>query len=81
MSIVIRAHFDGKVIVPDEPVDLPLNQSMEVEFRIPEARLSNDEIKRRWAALKRLAARGVKGLNISDESLRRENMYEPPRGL
>jgi hypothetical protein len=22
----IRCHFDGKVIVPDEPVDLPVNQ-------------------------------------------------------
>jgi hypothetical protein len=22
----IRCHFDGKVIIPDEPVDLPVNQ-------------------------------------------------------
>ena len=22
---VVKAHFDGKVLVPDEPVDLPLN--------------------------------------------------------
>jgi hypothetical protein len=26
----IKAHFDGKVLVPDEPVDLPVNQPLEV---------------------------------------------------
>lgn len=26
----IKAHFDGKVLVPDEPVDLPLNQPLRV---------------------------------------------------
>jgi hypothetical protein len=24
----IRAHFDGKVIVPDEPIDLPVDQEL-----------------------------------------------------
>jgi hypothetical protein len=27
---VLRAHFDGKVLVPDEPVDLPKNCPLEV---------------------------------------------------
>jgi hypothetical protein len=31
--MTFRAHFDGKVIVPDEPVDLPANSSVEVEIR------------------------------------------------
>jgi hypothetical protein len=26
--VAIRGHFDGKVIVPDEPVDLPRNQPL-----------------------------------------------------
>lgn len=81
MAIVIRAHFDGKTIVPEEPVDLPINESMEVEFRIPEAKLSDNEINRRRAAWKRAGMRAVKGANIPLEELRRENMYEPPRGL
>lgn len=81
MSVVIRVHFDGKNIVPEEPVDLPINQSVEAEFRIPEAKLSDDEIKRRRAAWKRTGARAVKGASIPLEALRRENMYEPPRGL
>ncbi len=81
MSVVIRVHFDGKTIVPDEPVDLPINQSMEAEFHIPEPKLSAEEIKRRKAALRRFASHAVKGANIPLEALRRENMYEPPRGL
>ncbi len=27
---VLKAHFDGKVLVPDEPVDLPMNCALEV---------------------------------------------------
>jgi hypothetical protein len=26
--VAIKGHFDGKVIVPDEPVDLPPNQRL-----------------------------------------------------
>lgn len=28
--MTINAHFDGKTIVPDEPVDLPINQPLRV---------------------------------------------------
>jgi len=31
--MTLRAHFDGKVIVPDEPVDLPVDAPLEVEVR------------------------------------------------
>jgi hypothetical protein len=27
---VLKAHFDGKVLVPDEPVDLPVDCALEV---------------------------------------------------
>jgi hypothetical protein len=30
----LKAHYDGKVLVPDEPVDLPLNCPLDVEVRI-----------------------------------------------
>ena len=30
MTRVTRAHFDGKVIVPDEPVDLLINTPLEI---------------------------------------------------
>ncbi len=81
MSVVIHAHFDGKTIVPDEPVDLPINEPLEFEFKPREPKLSDDEIEQRLEALRRLEATAVKGANIPLEALRRENMYEPPRGL
>ncbi|HZZ41341.1 MAG TPA: hypothetical protein VFE58_00250 [Tepidisphaeraceae bacterium] len=30
--IVLNAHFDGKVIVPDEPLNLPPNQKVRIEL-------------------------------------------------
>jgi len=30
--VSIRAHFDGRVIVPDEPVQLPVNTSLTVSI-------------------------------------------------
>ena len=88
MAIVIRAHFDGKVIVPDEPVEIPVGP-LEVEIRLKsgalpppgDALLSPEEAERRLAAWDALDEHLVSGLNIPDEALRRENLYEPDRGL
>src|SRR6266700_2995508 len=33
MPVTIRAHFDGRVIVPDEPVELPVGEPLEVELK------------------------------------------------
>jgi hypothetical protein len=30
--MTVNAHFDGKVIVPDEPLDLPPNQALIVQI-------------------------------------------------
>jgi hypothetical protein len=30
---VVKAHFDGKVLVPDEPVKLPLNCALELHIQ------------------------------------------------
>ncbi len=30
---ILKAHFDGKVLVPDGPVDLPVNCSLELAVR------------------------------------------------
>jgi hypothetical protein len=35
MTMSIKAHFDGKTIVPDEPVDLPVNQPLQVRVDLP----------------------------------------------
>lgn len=34
--MTIKCHFDGKVLVPEEPVSLPVNQSMDVVIEEPE---------------------------------------------
>lgn len=29
----LRAHFDGRVLIPDEPVDLPVGCALEIQVR------------------------------------------------
>lgn len=43
--MTIKGHFDGKVFVPDEPVNLPPNQRVvfHVEVIEPESKQSPDE--------------------------------------
>ena len=74
MSVVIRMHFDGKVFIPEEPVDVPVNEPLEAEFKTLNARA--ERRKRAREAWERFTANPITGLSISDESLRRENLYE-----
>jgi len=34
MNHTISAHFDGKVIIPDEPVELPVGQRLRVQLEV-----------------------------------------------
>lgn len=36
MSLVIRAHFDGRVLVSEEPLQLPIDHPLEIEVRVLE---------------------------------------------
>ena len=36
MTTAFRAHFDGKVFVPDEPVDLPSDCILEIKVSLAE---------------------------------------------
>jgi len=36
MEQTIAAHFDGKVIIPDEPVQLPIGQRLHVRVELAE---------------------------------------------
>ncbi len=77
MTRHIRAHFDGKVIVPDQPVELPVNQPLDVHL----APASGGEIvdprpiEERRAALKEMTG-CVSVPPPSRESLRREYLYD-----
>ncbi len=78
MIRIIRAHFDGTVIVPDEPVDLPVDLPLRVELTAaPPDRKGADRtaIEDR---LRRLAkATGcLSAPPIEPEWLRREHLYD-----
>jgi hypothetical protein len=74
MSLIFKAHYDGTNLIPDEPVDLPVNEPLEFELKQPSEELVWDPEKAR-RALTRLVSRAVDA-NIPLEALRRENMYD-----
>ncbi len=75
MAVTIRAHFDGKVIVPDEPVDLPVNQRLEVEMKPIEDDTSASAIAERLRRLAQASGR-IAGPVVPLDALRRESLYE-----
>lgn len=48
--MTVSAHFDGKVIVPDEPLNLPLNQTLILEIRPAPEAASSEESALAWIA-------------------------------
>ena len=72
MSVVIRMRFDGKVFIPEDPVDVPLNEPLDFEYNPPEPKWDPERAK---TALRRLVSKAVDA-NIPLEALRRENLYE-----
>ena len=76
-TLSIRAHFDGRFIIPDEPVDLPVDAPLNIEVTAasPPAVHDQAEIGLKLAALGRFTKRGVAAACIPDEMLRRERIY------
>jgi hypothetical protein len=83
--MTIRAHLNGTVIVPDEPVDLPVDTALELEVKrtsgfspevtaAMEAARDSADTAQRLAALGEFVAHGVAGADIPDEMLRREHI-------
>ncbi|MEP6755430.1 MAG: hypothetical protein ABJA67_08015 [Chthonomonadales bacterium] len=74
MAITFKAHFDGTVIIPDEPVDLVIGVTYDlIVNRVePSIAISKEE---RLARLRNAGGRFTAHAP-SAESLRRENMYE-----
>lgn len=75
MKVAIRARFDGKVFVPEEPVDLAEGEEVWVltQPRAADGRMTEEDA---LTALERFVSRGVSGVNLPDEALRRESIYE-----
>ena len=84
--MTIRAHFNGTVIVPDEPLHLPVDAALELEVKrtngfspevatAMEAARDPADTAGRLAALSKFVAHSVEGADIPDEMLRREHPY------
>jgi len=73
MTVQLRAHFDGRVLVPEEPLDLPVDQALilHIELRAQ----SGIDLQMKLAALDCIVARAV-GANLPAEALTRGSIYE-----
>jgi hypothetical protein len=75
MVVRIKAHFDGKTIVPDEPIDIEPGTPLTVEYNTAGEKRPELTVEEKHEIIRRIASRAVKGPPIPDEALRRENMY------
>jgi hypothetical protein len=80
MTQTIHVRFDGKALIPEEPVDLPVGERLTVQL-IPQTRpaaddTSPDAIAERIRLLREGAGRIKTAKPIPLEALRRENLYE-----
>ena len=48
--MTVNAHFDGKAIIPDEPLDLPPNQALIVQIEPVEKRETAEDSALTWLA-------------------------------
>ena len=76
MKTLIHARYDGKVLVPEEPLQLEEGQRVAIFLMELPLQANNTSKEKRIAALRRIVERGVHGVNLPDEALRRENIYE-----
>ena len=68
----IRAHFDGKAFVPDEPVDVPVNQQVTIiVIQPPPERppMTVEEFERLWAEIDQDAVAVDHEIDFSRESM------------
>jgi hypothetical protein len=68
--MTVNAHFDGKAIIPDEPLDLPPNQALIVQIESVGTRETADE-----SALARLAANAVENDGLPADLADRHDHY------
>ena len=75
----IRAHFDGRVIVPDEAVDLPVNQPLDLDVRqtppAPNGLPDAGVIAERLQKLARVTGT-IAGPSLPDQAFAREHLYD-----
>ncbi len=65
--VAVKAHFDGNVIVPDEPVDLPKDQPLILQIKLARSKKK----RKKQSALDWLAENAV-----ADDSLPTDLSYQ-----
>ncbi len=79
MKYHLRAHFDGRVLVPDGPVNLPLNQTFEIDVSTigtnGEKPANSEVIAERLRKLEGVRTL-IPGPVIPLEALRRASLYD-----
>lgn len=85
MTQTIQAHFDGRVFIPDEPVDLPLNEPLRLTVEpshkaasataLPILADPSRTFEEKLDAVRRTFSYGREGKALPDEALRRESIY------
>ena len=76
MGLTFRAHWDGKVIVPDEPIDLPVRETLMLTWQPSDLDTIVADQEHRRRVLEEFFDLAVPGGNIPNEALRREYVYE-----
>ncbi len=80
MTRTLTARFDGHALIPEEPEDLPIGTSLQLTYnsdseRPPVLSDPNLSIDEKLASLREWFPMAVRVGTVSDESLRRENLY------
>ena len=79
MTITFQVHFDGNSIIPDEHIELPVDRPLQIVLTVLGSQKAetggNELIEQRLRKLQRASGR-IEAPVISDESLRRENLYD-----
>ncbi|MGC8785742.1 MAG: antitoxin family protein [Armatimonadota bacterium] len=71
-NLVIEAEYDGKVLIPKEPLDLPVGKRVLLRIEAGDALQEENRFAQLW---KDLASRPARGESPDAESLRREHIY------
>ncbi|MGC8785740.1 MAG: antitoxin family protein [Armatimonadota bacterium] len=71
---VIEAEYDGKVLIPKEPLDLPVGTRVQLSLHVEQN--AEERLRRLRALWQHFEENPVDAPSLDDEALRRENLYE-----
>ena len=63
--VTVSAHFDGRVIVPDEPLDLPPNQALILQIERVDGAVPSDESALTWLAANAIDSEALPTISLT----------------